>query len=165
MLNEVLWRIPQVLTFQQNPSAESRYYNILGTDGNFRRCKPVLAEWLADSTQYSDPHRLEWYFCFQCDSPNKELGDYIPLDMHHHQQDDNLYKMLRDAYTNTAGAELSLCHVDQGFNVFQHFPCIVCELLKTDLLHTMQIGMLDHLRKGIFHFMKTHKLLDKYYAI
>jgi hypothetical protein len=29
----------------------------------------------------------------------------------------------------------------------------------------MQIGMLHHLQKWIFHFMKTHKRLDKYNAI
>jgi hypothetical protein len=29
----------------------------------------------------------------------------------------------------------------------------------------MQIGMLDHLQKWIFHFMKTHERLDKYNAI
>jgi hypothetical protein len=32
-------------------------------------------------------------------------------------------------------------------------------------LHTMQIGKLDHLQKWIFHFMKTHKRLDKYNPI
>jgi hypothetical protein len=29
----------------------------------------------------------------------------------------------------------------------------------------MQIGMLDHLQKLTFHFMKTHEQLDKYNAI
>jgi hypothetical protein len=29
----------------------------------------------------------------------------------------------------------------------------------------MQIGMLDHLQKWIFHFMKTYEQLDKYNAI
>jgi hypothetical protein len=29
----------------------------------------------------------------------------------------------------------------------------------------MQIGMLDHLQKWIFHFMKTHERLGKYNAI
>jgi len=29
----------------------------------------------------------------------------------------------------------------------------------------MQIGMLDHLKKWIFHFMKTHERLDNYNAI
>jgi hypothetical protein len=34
-----------------------------------------------------------------------------------------------------------------------------------DLLHTMQIGMLDHLQKWIFHLIKKHERLDKYNAI
>jgi len=41
----------------------------------------------------------------------------------------------------------------------------VSELPKVDLLHTMHIGMLDHLQKWIFHFMKKHERLDKYNAI
>jgi len=34
-----------------------------------------------------------------------------------------------------------------------------------DLPHTMQIGMLEHLQKWIFHIMMTHERLDKYNAI
>jgi len=49
--------------------------------------------------------------------------------------------------------------------VFRHIPGIVSDLPKRDLLHTMQIGMLDHLQKCIFHLMKTHERLDKYNAI
>ena len=37
VLNEVLWRVLQPLTFKLNPSAASGYYNVLGADGNFRR--------------------------------------------------------------------------------------------------------------------------------
>jgi len=64
-----------------------------------------------------------------------------------------------------ADAELSSRHVHREFNVFLHIPFVVCDLLKPDLLHTMRIGMLDHLQKWIFHFMKTHKRLDMYNAI
>ena len=39
------------------------------------------------------------------------------------------------------------------------------DLPKADLLHTMQIGMLDHLAQWIIHFMKTHKRLNKYNAM
>ena len=39
------------------------------------------------------------------------------------------------------------------------------DLPKSDLLHTMQFGMLDHLQKWIFHFMKMQERLDKYNAI
>jgi hypothetical protein len=73
--------------------------------------------------------------------------------------------MLSDANTKAADAELSTRQVDRGFNVFRHIPCIVSDLPKPDVLHTMQIGMLDHLPKWIFHFTKTHEWLDKYNAI
>jgi len=43
VLNEVLRWVLQPLSFKLYPSAESRYYNVLCADGNFRRCKPVLA--------------------------------------------------------------------------------------------------------------------------
>jgi hypothetical protein len=41
----------------------------------------------------------------------------------------------------------------------------VRDLPRPNLLHTVPIGMLDHLPKWIFHFMKIHKRLDKYNAI
>ena len=59
VLNKVLRRVLQPLTFKHNPSAEAGYYNVLGADGNFRHCKPVLAAWLADCLEYSDLHLLE----------------------------------------------------------------------------------------------------------
>jgi hypothetical protein len=45
--------------------------------------------------------------------------------------------------------------------MFQHNPCIVSALPKPELLHTMQIGKLDHLQKWICHFMKRLERLDK----
>jgi len=43
VLNEVLWPVPQPLTFTQHPSAESWYYNVLNWDDNSWHCKPVSA--------------------------------------------------------------------------------------------------------------------------
>jgi hypothetical protein len=80
VLNEVLRRVLQPLTFKQNPNAESGYYNVLFADGTFRRCKPVLAEWLADCHEYCDLHHLERFVCSWCDCPKNELGDYVPSD-------------------------------------------------------------------------------------
>jgi len=165
MLNKVLRRVLHPLTFKQNPTAESGYYNVPCADGNFRRCKPVLAAWLADCPEYSDLHHFEWHVCFWCECPKNELGDYVPPDKQHRRRDHNLYRTLSDANTKSDDAELSSRNVHQGFNVFRQIPCIVCDLPKPDLLHTMQISMLDHLQKWIFHFMKTHERLDKYNAI
>ena len=86
-------------------------------------------------------------------------------DKQHPRRDHNLYRTLWDANTKAADAKLSSRHVHRGFNVFRPIPCIVCDLPKPNLFHTIQIGMLDHLQKWIIHFMKTYERLDKYNAI
>ena len=165
VLNEVLRRVLKPLTFTLIPSAESGNYKILFADGNFRRCKQVLAAWLADCPENSDLHHLERHVCFCCEYPKTELGDYVPSYKQHPRRDHNVYRTLSNANTKAADAELSSHHVHRRFNVFRHIPWIVSVLPKPDLLPTMQIGMLDHLQNWIFHFMKTQDRLDKYNAI
>ena len=165
VLNEVLRRILQPLTFKYNPSAGSGYYNVLCANGNFRRCKAVLAARLADCPECSDLHYLEQHVCFCCEYPKNDLGDYVHPDKQHPRRDHNLYRTLRDPNTKAADTELSSRHVLRGFKVFRHILCIVSDLPKPDLLHPMQISMLDHLQKWIFHFMKTNERLDEYNAI
>jgi len=165
VLNAVLWLLLQPPTFKHNPSAESGYYNVFCADGNFRRCKPVVAAWLAGCPEDGNLHHLERHVCFCCECSKNELGDHVPPYKQHRQQDHNLYQMLSDANSTQANAELSSRHVHRGFNVFQHIPCSASDLAKPDLLHTTQIGMLDHLQMWIFQFMRMHKWLDKYNAM
>ena len=105
-MNEVLRWVLQHLTFTQDPSTKSGYCNVLCADGNFRCCKPVVAEWLADCPEYSDLHRLERLVCLWWGCPENELGDYVPPDKQHPRQDHNLDGTLRDANTKAADAEL-----------------------------------------------------------
>ena len=165
MLKKVLRRLVQPLTIKQNPSPGSGYCNVLCADGNFRHCKPVLAAWLADCQEYSNTNHLEWHVCYWCKCQNNELGDYVHPDKQHPWGILKYYRMLSNANTKAANAELYLRHVHRELNVFRHIPCIVSNLLNPNLLHTMQICMLDHLQKWNFHFRKTHKQLDKYNAI
>jgi hypothetical protein len=145
VLNEVLRRVLHPLTFKQNPSTESGYYNVLCADDNFRRCKLVLAAWLADCAEYRDLHHLEQHVCFWCECQKNAHGDYVPPDKQHPWRDHNLYRMLREANTMAADTELPLFQGHRGCNVLRHIPCIVSDLPKPDLLHTMPIGILDHL--------------------
>ena len=51
VLNQVLWRLLQPLTIDQNPSAGTGHYNVLCADGPCRHCKLVFAAYLADCRQ------------------------------------------------------------------------------------------------------------------
>jgi hypothetical protein len=124
-----------------------------------------LAALLEYCPEYSDIHRVERHVCSWFDCPKNEHGDYVPPDKQYPQWDHNAYRMLSDATTMAVDTELSSHHVHLGFSVFPHISCIVSNLPKPNLLHTMLIGMLDHHEKLIFHFMKTHEPLDKYIAI
>jgi hypothetical protein len=91
VLNKALLRGFLAYTFEQDPWSESGNYSILCADGNFRRCHPVVAGWLADSPQYCDVHHLEWHVCFWFEYPTNQLREYVPSDMQHHPRDQNLY--------------------------------------------------------------------------
>ena len=106
MLNEVLGRVLQHLTFIQNPEADSGYYTALCPDGNLRRCTQVSAAWIADSAEYSYLHHLEWHVCFWCECPKTELGEYVPSDKQHPKRDNYLYRMLSDVNTMAGNAKL-----------------------------------------------------------
>ena len=165
MLNDVLQPVLQTLTHKQNPSAESGDYNVLCADGNFRRRKPVLAALFADCPEYSNLHHLEQHVCFWCECLRNELGDFVPRAKQPPQQNQNLYRTVTDDNSKAANAKLSSYNVHRAFNLFGHIPSIVTKLSKPDLLHTMQISILGHIQKLIFHFMKMHKQVNKYNAI
>jgi hypothetical protein len=64
-----------------------------------------------------------------------------------------------------ADAKLSSHHIPQGFNVFQYIFCVMNNLPKPNLYHTMQIHILHPPHKWTIHLMKLHTWLDKYNAI
>jgi hypothetical protein len=73
--------------------------------------------------------------------------------------------MLSDANSKAEDAELRSRHVHRGVKVFRHLPCIVSNLPNPNLLHTMQMAVLDHLHKWIFRLSKMHQRFGKYNAI
>jgi hypothetical protein len=94
-----------------NPSAGRGYYNILCADDNIMHCKLVLVAWVADYPEYRDLHHLEqhisaWYNC-----PQRKLRNYVHSDNRQQRCDRAVYRMLSDANSKAADAELWLCHV------------------------------------------------------
>jgi len=124
LLNEVFRRLPQLLTFEYNPSAGSGYYKVLCADGYFRHCKPVLAAGLADCPEYSDLHHLERHVCFWCDCPKNERGDYVHPAKEHPRRDHNLYRMLSDANTKQRMRNSWCAMFTEDSTCFDIFPVL-----------------------------------------
>jgi hypothetical protein len=78
----------------------------------------------------------------------------------HSRRIHNLYRTTSIANSKAADGELSTRHVDRVFNMFRHIPWIVSDLLKSDLLHTILIGMVDYRHKLIVNFMKMDEQLE-----
>jgi hypothetical protein len=106
VLNQVLGRVTHPLTFTQNSSTESGYYNVLCAHGNFRGCKPVFPAWFEDCRKYSDLHHLEQYVCVWCEFPQDEQGDFVPPVQEQPRQDQNLYRTHNEGNTKLADANL-----------------------------------------------------------
>jgi hypothetical protein len=113
VLNDGHWWVLQPLTFNQNRSTESWYYNILFADGILRRCKSALAAWLRHCPEYSDLHCLEWHVYNWCDCPTNELGDYVPPNKQHPRWDHNVSRVLSEPITKADNAKLSSRHVHE----------------------------------------------------
>jgi len=165
VLNQVLLQVLQPLTFKQNPSAQSGYYNVLSADGNSRHCKRVLAAWLADCAEYSYLHHLEQHVSLWCKCPNNKPGGNVTPDNEQTQHTQNLHRTLSDENTKSADTEHWFRHVRWGFNMLWHILCIVSDLLKLDLLLSLQISMLDNLQIWILHFLNMYKWLYMFNAI
>jgi len=129
-------------------------------DDYFRRCVASPAVWIADYPEHRDLHNIKNGICYWCECPPEEMGEFPvkPCECWDH----TLYRRLYDMDTPAAKAHLTRHEVHQGSNVLWHLDCIVSDLPKPDLLHTLQLGMLKHLLGWLHNFLKQHKYLEEF---
>jgi hypothetical protein len=136
----------------------SRVFYARCADSYFRRCVASPAAWIADYPEHRDLHNIKNGICYWCECPHEEMGEF-PVEPYE-RRDHALYKILSDTNTPAAKARLTRHGVHQGSNVLWHLDCVVSDLPKPDLLHTIQLGMLKHLLGWLQDFLKQHKRLE-----
>jgi len=127
-------------------------------DGHFRRCVASPAAWIANHPEHRDLHNIKNGVCYWCEYPKAQMGE-LPV-RPYPIRDHDKYRALSIANTATANARLTSFDVHQGSNVFWDLDCVTSDLLKPDLLHTMQLGMLKHLLGWLLVFLKQHKRFE-----
>jgi hypothetical protein len=82
-----------------------------------------------------------------------------PLDEHHAAVE------LGDVQNSLAGEWLSARRVNKREGVFWALPMVSHETIaRPDILHTVHLGVIDHLMKWVADFMRNHKRLDAFNA-
>jgi len=129
-------------------------------DGHFRGCVASPAAWIADYPEHRDLHNIKNGVCYWCECPKAEM-DQLP-GRPYPMRDHGKYRVLSVANTATANTRLASFDVHQCSNVFWDLDCVVSDLPKPDLLHTMQLGMLKHLLGRLSVFLKQHKHFEAF---
>ena len=114
-------------------------------DGKVRHCYSILAAWMADYLEHCNLHNIKSGVCYWCECPQEKMGDMPQPADRYQQWNHRLYYRLWEKDMAQRTADLKCWNVNSGFNILWCLKSVTSELPKTDLLYTMQIGMLKHL--------------------
>ena len=130
-------------------------FNALCADGQYRLCYAPLSAWIADYTEYINLMQLWYGNCVWCESSSSEAGNFhdrmAPFRNH------ALYeRLLQDDKVE----ELTQHGVIPTYNVLWETGAVVGDLPKPDLLHCMQLGILNHLMDWVVSFLHESQHLE-----
>lgn len=130
-------------------TAEGCNYNALCADGYYRHCYSPLSAWIADYPEYTNLMQLRYGDCVWCETSDKESGD-LPQRMAPFR-DHALYERL---FLEGNDEELTRRGVIPTRNILWATHACVGDLPKPDLLHCLQLGVLDHMLGWVMDFLR-----------
>ena len=124
-------------------------------DNAVRRCFPRLATWIADYPEQCTIHGIFKNQCMWCECPSGQLGELgEPFPERNHR----LYSQM---WLKNDFGGLKALGVQPTENVLWWMPDVRVHLLAVpDLLHTIYIGMADHMLNWVTGFLKKHGRID-----
>jgi len=133
-------------------------------DGKVRQCFPMLSAWIADHMENVVLHGLKTNACPKCEVPTHELGTNAKNDR---STDYARYQHYQPENANS-GSESDNDHVmsdkfgiDQ--NIFHRLDRVsASDLYKTDMLHTIYLGLFKQMMDWIEGFLKKHGRLQAF---
>ena len=145
VIHEIISRILSPLS----DAASRRGIQMVCCDEKVRRCVPRLTCWLADHMENAILHCVATNRCPSCIAPVGEFGE-IPNQAYNFRS----HPSYAAAYENKNVASLREWEVKDVNNAFWHIPNLYPhELVKPDILHTLLLGMLEHLMKWVMEFL------------
>ena len=132
---------------------KDRSFVALCADGNKRRIYPRLASWIADFPEHITWQGLKDKQCLWCELPSGQFGLWpVPTT---NSRDSRLYRQLYFQNTLLSVASLESAGVKVRENALWNLGINLSELPKPDLLHTILLGVLQHLLEWLHEFLKV----------
>jgi DNA-directed RNA polymerase subunit N (RpoN/RPB10)/oligoribonuclease (3'-5' exoribonuclease) len=144
-------------------------------DGRIRRCFPVICAWIADYVENVNLHSIRSGFCPVCEAPKSSLGNRF-CGKHASRDYSDYSERLEEAYDsvlvngkqdrNEAADYLDSLGVRLTEGVFwSQKSTRLATAAAPEILHTVYLGVLQHMMKWIVVFLKEHKRMDRFDAI
>jgi len=131
-------------------------------DRKVRLCFPILSAWIADHMENVVLHGLKCNACPKCEVPTYELGTNAK---NYRTRDYARYQSYKPEIQN-AGLESDDDHVmcdnlGIGQNIFHRLDRVsASDFYKPDMLHTIYLGLFNHMMDKIEGFLKKHGQLQ-----
>ena len=133
-------------------------------DGKGRRCFPILVGWIADYMENVALYEIKSDVCPRCVVPAVKLGTNMKVDpvrdyaIYHHYDYQNWIRETDHADITPESLGIRL-----GQNVFYGLNQVSpSDLDKSDMVHTVYVGLLKHMMNWIQGFLKKHGQLEAF---
>ena len=125
-------------------------------DGLIRNCYFGVAAWLADHMENSTIHTTYSTQCPICECPVHMLGESAPHPLCNHDQYTEWVQKSDKASLHKYGIK----YVNNALWTFRAVTPI--DLIRSDILHTILLGNLEHLMKWIIGFLEVNRRLHRF---
>lgn len=136
-------------------------------DGNFRCCVPKLVGWMGDYPEHIKIQGLKYGQCFWCEADRDTFGDEIAMRQQRVKRRDHVeYQRQYSDLDGTGREYLQAANVLPMYNPLWNLqgPLKLCkniaDLPKPDILHTIHLGVIQHLANWLMLYLNEVGCLD-----
>lgn len=157
MLQEVICSILNGFYSEDNAT-----FTAFCADGNFRRCFPKLVGWMGDYPEHIKIQGLKYGQCFWCEADRDTFGDEIAIRRQQRvKRRDHVEYQCQYSDLDGSGREYLLAaNVLPMYNPLWNLqgPLKLCkniaDIPKPDILHTIHLGVIQHLANWLMLYFK-----------
>jgi hypothetical protein len=145
------------------------------SDGQVRRCWPILSSWLADHMEYANLMGVKYNSCPKCFLPTQKLGSLVdPDELDEYRRRATVFEPQYKSYCNQPDADRRR-ELEEWFTAHsvRPAPCVLWnfpysdayDLHRPDILHNVYLGMYQHIMSWINGFLEKYDRMKDFETV